>query len=136
MLLAVEVIGPGLVELPAFGEHVRLDDRDADRVGQLLQLAEDQRAVRPRAGERDIEVIAPGLRLESAFAGRAGRAVGRHPVAELRVRTEEAAAGVNLLAPRLPFAVDEPAHPNRPSRGFVSHCQMLPRACKGKRGVG
>ena len=82
--VAVEMVRPGLVELPAFEQHVRLDHRNADHVGQLLQLAEDQGAVRPGAGERDIEVIAAGLGLEAALAGRAGGAVGRHPVAKLR----------------------------------------------------
>ena len=79
------MVRPRLVELPALREHVRLDDRDADRLGQLLQPAEDQRAVRPGAGERDVEMVAAGLGLEAALAGRAGRAVGRHPVAEQRL---------------------------------------------------
>jgi Na+(H+)/acetate symporter ActP len=72
-----------VLELPAFRQHQRIDDRDGNQVLKLFQFAEDQRAVRPGAGKRHVEVIAPGLRLEAAFAGGAGRTVGGDPVAEL-----------------------------------------------------
>ena len=73
---------------------------------ELLERAVDQRAVRPRAAVRDIEVIAPGLGLE------AGRAVGRDAVAEAAVGALEFAARAGFLrqlavAPR---AVDQNAH--------------------------
>lgn len=65
---AVEVVGMLVVEDPAFGEHERTDDRHADHVRQPLEAAEDQRAVRPRTGERHIEMIAAGFGLEATFA--------------------------------------------------------------------
>ncbi len=52
---------------------------------ELLERAVDQRAVRPRAAVRDIEMIAPGLGLE------AGRAVGGDAVAEAAVGALELA---------------------------------------------
>ncbi len=51
---------------------------------EFLQLAEDQGAVRPGAGERDIKMVPTGLGPEAARATRARRAVRGDPVAELR----------------------------------------------------
>lgn len=45
----------------------RINDGHADDVFQLLELADDGRAVRPWAGPRDIEMVAP-------FRGRLARA--------------------------------------------------------------
>ena len=73
-------------ERPAFGSHVAVDGRDADQRFEPFELANDQRAMRPRARERDVEVIAVRLRAEAAAARRAGRAVGRYPIAKLTLR--------------------------------------------------
>jgi hypothetical protein len=69
-----------------------MHDRDRDDVFELLQLAEDQRAVRPRAGERNIEVVAARLGLEAAFAPFRRLAVDGHPVAPLGVLAHEFSA--------------------------------------------
>ena len=52
-----------VAKVQPFSQHERIDHRDRDRVLKPLELAEDQRAVRPWAGERNIEVIAPGSAL-------------------------------------------------------------------------
>src|SRR5947199_5819978 len=78
-----------VVEHPTLIRAPRLRDRHRDRVGQSLQDPEDQRAMGPRTGERDEEVVAIGLGLEAAFAGRTGDAVGGHPIADDRPRTLE-----------------------------------------------
>lgn len=72
------------LKFPAVFQHQRIDDGNGNQVLQLFQLAENQGAVRPGAGEGDIEVVTVLLRLEAAFSGRAGRAIRRDPVAELR----------------------------------------------------
>src|SRR5437868_3310152 len=71
-------------EAPAAFAHEPVNDGKADGVLEAFEGAHDQRAVRPWAGIGDVEMITPGLRLEAAFAGRAGCAVGRHPIAEMR----------------------------------------------------
>ncbi|MDT4885346.1 hypothetical protein FQZ97_1215710 [compost metagenome] len=63
------------LEFPTLRQHQRIDDRDRDQLLELLQLAEDQRAVGPGAGKRDVEVVAPGFGLEAAFARWACRSV-------------------------------------------------------------
>ena len=76
---------------------------DRDRAVELLQRAIDQRAVRPRAAVRDIEVIAAGLGLE------AGRAVGGDAAAEDAVGALELAGLAGLLRQFAvaPLAVDQ-----------------------------
>src|SRR5206468_1495103 len=96
-------------EHPALAAHQRLDHGDRDHVLQRFELAEDEGAVCPRAGEGDIEVIAPRLGGEAAPAGRTGAAVGRDPAAEARRRADETARA-DLVALVLPDAVDEHAH--------------------------
>ena len=110
---AVQLVAVGAgkgAELPALLGERGLDDGDGDRVVQFLQLAGDQRARGPGADERDIEMVAALGRGKAAFAGRAGAAIRRHPVAEARHLAHEAALGVRRLH-RLPvfrpFAVDE-----------------------------
>ncbi len=71
------------LEGPAVLAHEPVHDRERSiDVLEAFQLAEDQRAVRPRAGPRDVEVVAARLGLEPALAGRSRRPVRRHPVAE------------------------------------------------------
>jgi len=106
-----------ILEFPAVFQHQRIDDRQRDQVFEPFQLAEDQRAMRPGAGERDIEMIAPGLGLEAAFARRAGRAFGGHPVAELRLGAfEMAGGGFRVIPDVVPDAVNEHAHRRSPVR--------------------
>ena len=76
--------GEVIIKGPAFAQHIGVYDRHADVILQPLQLAEDQRAMCPRAGIADIEVIAARFCLEPAVAAGAGAAVGGHPVAKLR----------------------------------------------------
>ena len=59
-----------------------------DHALEPLELAEDEGPVRPRTGERDDQMIAPGLRLEAAGAASGRDAVRRNPVAERRFRVE------------------------------------------------
>src|SRR5690606_23723838 len=57
-----------IVEYPALIGPARQRERDRDVLLEPFELAEDQRAMRPRAAERDVQVVAAGLRLEAAFA--------------------------------------------------------------------
>mmetsp|Transcript_12887 Transcript_12887/g.14173 ORF Transcript_12887/g.14173 Transcript_12887/m.14173 type:complete len:92 (-) Transcript_12887:83-358(-) len=77
---AMLVLGKG----PPFVEHVGVHDRDADMVGQVFQLPKDQGAVRPRAGERYIEVIASTLGSKTSAPCWASPPVNGDPVAKLR----------------------------------------------------
>ena len=65
----------------------------------VFQFPKDQGAVCPGAGQRDIEVIAPGFGLKAALATWARGPVRRDPVAELRRATHEAAAGFLGVVP-------------------------------------
>ena len=124
---AVKRVAGGAVlgqERPAVLAHEMMHDRDRDDVFELLQLAEDQRAVRPRAGERDVEVVAAGLRLEAARAAFGRLAVGRDPVAPLRLRADELAARFPGVVPAVrPFSVDQQSHD--------VHCPLRFPACRG-----
>jgi len=88
---------------------MRLGHRDRDYVLELLELPEDEGPGGPRAGERDVEVIAARFGGKSAFAGRAGAAVGRDVAVVGGGRADEVAvlAAGNVL---FPGAVDEQAH--------------------------
>ena len=66
-------------ERPAALVAVRMQVGDPDRVLEALQHAHDHRPVRPRAGQRDVEVVAPGLGPEPVLAD---------PAAEYRVGPE------------------------------------------------
>ena len=85
-------------ESPAVLAHVMVHDRDRDDVLELLQLAQDQRAVRPRAGQRNVEMVAAGLGLEAAHAPFGRLAVHRDPVAPLRLAADEFSAAVALVS--------------------------------------
>lgn len=117
-----------LQESPAVLTHEMMDDGYGDHVFQLLQFAKDQRPVRPGASQRDVEMIAAGLRLETVTAAWAGRAVSRHPVAELRGRALELAAGAfGIIPPVLPFAVDQQPHRHVLSVCFPCRAKWLQR---------
>src|SRR5690606_34229343 len=77
-----------------------------DHVFQALQLADDQRAMRPGTGQRHVEVVAARRGSEVA------RAVGADPAAEGAVLADEAAARVGRVIPLVvPLPVDEESHP-------------------------
>ena len=87
----------------------RLGDGDRDDVLEFFQLADDQGAVRPRTGQRDVEVIAAALGQKSAAAARAGTAVSGDVIVVLGGRADE----MTVLGARgvfLPPAVDEQAY--------------------------
>ena len=116
-----------VLEGPAVLGHVPMHHRQADHALQALHLAKQQGAMRPRTGERHIQVIAAGLSLEAADPRGAGRAVRGHPVAEQRRRPRESAGRVRgkMVFPA-PHAVDKHSHPS-PFRSDA-------RAYKGRRG--
>src|SRR5271156_2894854 len=96
-------------EFPAGLAVERIGERNRDDIVELLEAAEDQRAVRPRASQRDVEMIAAGFGGESAFAVRARTAVRRDEIVVGGIGPDKAAVGGarNIL---LPDAVDEQAH--------------------------
>src|SRR5271168_3814233 len=82
------------VEGPPAVSQEPVDDRERDHALESLELAEDEGAVRPRAGERNDEVIAARLGLEPTDAVRPRFAARRHPVAKWRVGPDEMAGPV------------------------------------------
>src|SRR5664279_5774984 len=90
-------IGVISLEWPAVRTHVRIDDGHADRVIETAQRAGDQRALRPRAGACDVQVI-------TTRANR-GDAIAKHGR-----RSIERAGGARLAPTNVPFAIDELAH--------------------------
>lgn len=83
------------VEYPALIGPARQRERDGDVVLEAFQLTEDERAMRPRAAERHVQMVAPRLRLEAAFARRARRAVRSH-----QLRTTEGLCSKRPLSNR------------------------------------
>src|SRR5213078_3849082 len=82
---AVQVVDEAVaLEGPAALVAVGVDERDPDRFLEALEVADDHRALRPRACPPDVEVIAPGLGPEARGA------VGRHPVGEAALLAHEA----------------------------------------------
>src|SRR5690242_4911474 len=70
----------------------------------------------PGARAGDVEMIAAGLRLETALAARTRTAVLRHPVAEAGIRALEATAGLAGVVPLIaPDAVNQKSHRVAPS---------------------
>ena len=111
-------------ELPTLVAHDGLDDIHRNDVLEALQFAEDHGAMRPRAGERDVKMIAPARRRKAAFAARPGAAVRRHPVAELRLAALETPAGcLGVVKPGVPDAVDE----------FTMRHEFFPSSLPGRR---
>ena len=88
-----------------------MNDRHGDNIFKVLQLAEDQRAVSPWAGERHIEMVTAGLGLETARATGRRSAVTRDPVAELRLRPDEfSAVSLGLVGLSAPDTFDQRSH--------------------------
>ena len=82
---AVERIGNDtrpVHERPAIFPHEPVHDREVDHLCKPLELSENQCSMRPWAGERDVEVVAPGLCLETTRAAWPWRAIGRNPIPE------------------------------------------------------
>ena len=95
------VIGTLRREGPALRQHLWLHRAAADGVGQPLELADDQGAVRPGAGVGDVEVVAPRLHGEHA-AG-----VVADLVTKLRLLAHEPAACLLRWVPDVvPGSVD------------------------------
>ena len=64
--------------------------------------------MRPGAGQRDIEMVAATGRREAAITGWSWRAIGCHPVAELRVGTDKLAALTLGVIPLInPLSIDK-----------------------------
>ena len=95
-----------VLERPALLAQAGNGVGDADRAVELFERTKDLRAVRPRAGVGDVEVIAAGLRRK------AGGAVGGDAVAEHAIDTLEIAGLAGLLRQLLvtPLAVEKDAH--------------------------
>ena len=77
-----------------------------------LQLAHDQRAMCPRARERDVEVIAVRLGAKAAAARRAGASRRASPSCEtaLSLRTKRPLRRLRVVPNVVPLAVDEQSH--------------------------
>src|SRR5262249_25681337 len=98
---AVEAVLELFAEYPPVFIHDGIHHDHRQSVRQALQRAEDQRAVRPRAGERDIKAIASGL---------GANRLPRKGVAEGGARTEKLARGLaGVMPPALPHAICEKA---------------------------
>src|SRR5580698_9542130 len=94
--LAVRIVARATAldaELPAGFAVERCSGRNGDDLVKVLEVTQDKGAVRPRAGARDVKVVAPALGGKSAFTGRAGTAVWRHKISEGGIRPDEAATG-------------------------------------------
>src|ERR1700722_391174 len=98
------------IEGPAALAEEPVNDRERNHALKPFKPSEDEGAMRPRAGKRDDEVIAVGLRLEAAGAARPRLSVNSDPIAEGRVGPHETAARVVREVALSPFSVDERAH--------------------------
>jgi hypothetical protein len=111
---AVEVVSGAAVfgqERPAVLAEEMVDDRHGDQVFEFFQLAEDQCAVRPRASEGDVEMIAARLCFEAALAARRGLAVSGNPVTETGFGPYEFTADhFRFDAFVTPYAIDKQSH--------------------------
>ena len=125
LLCAVDGVRDGagaVAEPPAMRAVKRLDHRHRDDVLEPLEHAHDHGAVRPGAGQRDIEMIAAARGGKAAVAGRAGAAVLGHPVAEARGRAHEPPGRVRSSAAR-------PARRRRPEGPSQAPIGALIAAC-------
>src|SRR4029077_4115885 len=89
--------------------------RNRNHVVELLELAKNKRAMRPRAGKRNVKMIAAALGGKSADAGRSRAAVGGHVIVEYgRPADEMTAFGARAKffagAVLLPNAVHQQSH--------------------------
>src|SRR5690606_41976802 len=97
--------------------HQPAHHRDIDQAFQALERSRDKSAVRPGAGQADIEVIAAGLGREAARATGAGAAVRGDPVATLRLFALETAVAGGVVPLVMPAAIDQKPHLHTPSSG-------------------
>ena len=105
-----------IAERPAAILHQPVNDIELDRIGEPFQMAHRIGAMRPGAGEADIKAIAPGFGGKAAFAGQAGRPVGRDPAAKRTLVALELAAVLVVMRPLVvPFAVLQISHDVRNS---------------------
>ena len=65
-----------IVESPAVLEHQGVDHGDGNKRLQSFQAAQDQGAMRPWAGQRNVQMVTVFFRSEPGFAAWARRAVG------------------------------------------------------------
>ncbi len=94
-----------LVKGPSVAKHAPVDHRQADQGVEPLQRPDDEGAMRPWAGEADIEVVAVSLRDKTARPTWAGNAVRRDPVVEGAVLADETTA---VRAGIIPLVVPDP----------------------------
>src|SRR5215472_6823399 len=109
---------------PALVAHERIYHRNRGCALQLLHFADDERAMRPWTCEREVQMVAAGLRLEAADSGGPRPAIDSHPIAKDRRRSDERGAG---------GAADIVAAPPRPRVDFVevARLQVWLRALTG-----
>jgi hypothetical protein len=69
-------------ERPAVIQHEPVHDRDVDHVRKPLELSENQCSMRSWTGERDVEVVVPGLSFEATHAAWPRTAIRRDPIPE------------------------------------------------------
>lgn len=101
---------------PAVFPHEPVHDRERDHGLEPFELAEDERPVRPRACERDVEVIAARFCLEPSRSGRPRRAIRSDPVPERGGLAHEAPARAFGIVPLIePDAVDKQSHRRSPN---------------------
>src|SRR5690606_13010454 len=102
-------------EGPAVLGHQRVDHRHRDHPLQPLEYPEDQGAMGPGAGQRYIQMIAPGFGPEAILPGWPGPAIGGHPVAEPGLAADELTlVGFGVVPLVDPLALDQQSHGNTP----------------------
>src|SRR5690606_364904 len=100
-----------VLERPTVLAHVRMNDRHRDHVFELLQRAEDQRAMSPWAGQRNVKMVTTWFSLEASLASLGRLAIRRYPVAPLRLRAHETPAACLCVVPLVvPLAVNKKSH--------------------------
>jgi len=94
----------GLVERPAIFRHQPADYGHVDQLFEAFEFAVDQCAMRPGAGERDVEVVAARLGWKGRLATRARRAVPGYPVVTFGMLSFESAVAACVPAV-MPLAI-------------------------------
>src|SRR5690625_7194312 len=82
-----------------------------DYVFQLQQTAKNQCAMCPRAGMRNVEVVAAWFGFKAFFAGGAGTAIGGYPMAKLCVLAHKRATGFFGVVPLVMTLAFAQLHP-------------------------
>ena len=101
------------LQLPSFIQHMRVNHADRDQVLESFQMAEDKRAMGPRARIGHIEMEPARLGLYRILSIRAGRAIRRDPIAEGGIFTVELAVISGELVFLLPLSVHQQARHRR-----------------------